>query len=163
MRVTGRAIFSGILFIFFALFVWSAKDWPPVVRLFPWSIGFPMLIITFALLIGELRRTPEVKRPDSSAMHGPGVNSLDTTLVRSTTLITFSWIVGTFAAIWLFGFFITIPIVVFLYLKIQSGEGWTLSLALAGACWLMLAGIFDRVLHLPFPEGIAFELLKTFF
>jgi hypothetical protein len=114
-------------------------------------------------LIGELRPTPEARRLDPGAMDSPGLNSVDEALVRRRTLITFSWLFGTAIAIWLFGFFIAIPLVVFLYLKVQSGEGWTLSLVLAGASWLTLVSVFDRVLHLPFPEGSALELVKTFF
>jgi hypothetical protein len=163
MKVTGRAIFSGLLAIFFALFVWSAKDWPPVVRLFPWSIGFPMLIITLALAVGELRSAAKAKRLETDAMPGPSTAEVDASLVRTRAVVTFCWIFGTLLAIWILGFFIALPLVVFLYLKAQSGEGWTLSLALAGACWLMLAGVFDRVLHLPFPKGVAWEALETFF
>jgi hypothetical protein len=162
MRLTGRAVFSGVLSFFFGFFVWRAKDWPPVVRLFPWSIGFPMLIISLALLVGELRGGGEAQSSDQNPMDFRFTQGLNAAHVRKRTLRTFFWIVGTFIAIWLFGFFIAVPVIVFLYTKVQSGEGWTLSLALPGACWLMLAGLFDRVLHLPFPEGVAFELLRSF-
>jgi hypothetical protein len=163
MRVTGRAIFSGLLFLFFAFFVWQAKDWPPVVRLFPWSIGFPMLIVSLALLIGDLRSSGEASRSDQGPMGFRFSEGFDAVLVRKRTATIFCWLVATLAAIWLFGFLIALPAVVFLYTKIQSEEGWTLSFVLTGASWLMLAGLFDRVLHLPFPKGIAFELLTTLF
>ena len=162
MRFTGRAIFSGVLVLFFSFFVWRAKDWPGVVRLFPWAIGFPMLFVSIVLLVGELRGTPEPKPADQGPMDFRFTLGLDGALVRKRTLTTFAWIFATLAAIWLFGFLIAVPLIVFLYTKVQSQEPWTLSLALTGVCWLMLAGLFDRVLHLPFPEGIVFGLLKEF-
>jgi hypothetical protein len=146
--------------LFFAFFVWRAKDWPPVVRLFPWAIGFPMLFVSIALLVGDLRGTPGSKSSDQGALDFRFVQGLDAATVRKRTLTTFAWIFATFAAIWLFGFLIAVPLVVFLYTKVQSEERWTLSLALSGACWLMLAGLFDRILHLPFPEGVVFGLFK---
>ncbi len=162
MRLTGRAIFSGALVLFFAFFVWQAKDWPPVVRLFPWAIGIPMLVVSMALLIGELRRAPERKPAEQAPVDFRFTHEPDAALARQKTLTTFAWIFATLAAIWLFGFIIALPLVVFLYTKFQSREPWALSLALAGVCWIMLVGLFERVLHLPFPEGIVFGLLKEF-
>jgi Tripartite tricarboxylate transporter TctB family len=163
MRVTSRAIFSGLLFLFFAFFVWQAKDWPPVVRLFPWSIGFPMLIVSLALLIGDLRSSGQANRADQGPVDVHFSAGFDAALVRKRMVTIFCWLVATLVAIWLFGFLIALPAIVFLYTKIQSGEGWTLSFVLTGASWLMLAGLFDRVLHLPFPKGLAFELLAPLF
>jgi hypothetical protein len=150
------------LVVFFAFFVWQAKDWPAVVRLFPWAIGFPMLAVSMAILVGELRGTPDRKPSDQGPSDFRFSQGLDAALVRKRTLSTFAWLFATLVSIWLFGFFIALPLVVFLYAKVQSGEPWILSLALAGVCWLMLVGLFDRVLHLPFPEGIVFGLLKEF-
>jgi len=41
----------------------------------------------------------------------------------------------------------------FLYLKVQSGEKWILSLFLTGAGWLIFWALFERLLRLPFPDG----------
>jgi hypothetical protein len=163
MRCTARAVFSGTLVLFFAFFVWQAKDWPAVVRLFPWAIGFPMLAVSIALLVGELRGASGRKISDQSPLDGGVAGGVDPVLVRKRTFTTFAWIFATLAGIWLFGFSIAVPLVVFLYAKVQSRERWALSLALAGVCWLMLAGLFERLLHLPFPEGIVFGLIKEFF
>jgi hypothetical protein len=40
-----------------------------------------------------------------------------------------------------------------LYLKLQGREGWVVSLALTAAVWGVFYGLFDRLLHLPFPAG----------
>jgi Tripartite tricarboxylate transporter TctB family len=162
MKCTGRAIFCGVLVVFFAFFVWRAKDWPAVVRLFPWAIGFPMLLVSIALLVGELRAAPGRNPADQSPLGFRFTEGFDPAIVRKRTLTSFAWLFATLAAIWLFGFLIALPLIVFLYTKVQSRERWSLSLALAGVCWLMLVGLFDRVLHLPFPEGIVFGLLKEF-
>jgi len=71
----------------------------------------------------------------------------------------FSWFLGFFLAIWLFGFSITIPLMVFTYLKIQSNEGWIISIVLTVAAWLVFYLLFVRLLTLPFPDGLIFTWL----
>jgi hypothetical protein len=63
------------------------------------------------------------------------------------------WILGFFAAIVLLGFPIAVPLFVFLYLKLQGRESWLFSAVFAGAVWLFFYGLFDQLLHLPFPSG----------
>jgi hypothetical protein len=49
--------------------------------------------------------------------------------------------------------------VVFLYLKFQSRESWPLTIALTMVAWIFFYGLFDRLLHLPFPDGEIFVWL----
>jgi hypothetical protein len=55
-----------------------------------------------------------------------------------------------------------VPLVVFLYLKVQSKERWPLSIALSAGAWLFFYGLFDRLLHLPFPDGVLIAWLNDF-
>ena len=67
--------------------------------------------------------------------------------------MAFAWILGFFAAIVLLGFPIAVPLFVLLYLKGQGREGWVLSIVMTVAVWGLFYGLFDRLLHLPFPAG----------
>ena len=78
--------------------------------------------------------------------------------VRRTAIIL-SWIVGFLAGIWLIGFSITIAAMTFGYLKLQSKEGWVMSLTLTASAWLVYYVVFERTLLLPFPEGQVFRWL----
>ena len=40
------------------------------------------------------------------------------------------------------------------YLKFQGGESWVLSITLTVVAWLFFHGLFVRLLHLPFPDGL---------
>ncbi|HEU4343129.1 MAG TPA: hypothetical protein VFU31_16370, partial [Candidatus Binatia bacterium] len=66
---------------------------------------------------------------------------------------------GFFLGIWLLGFTVTIPLMVFSYLKIQSNESWGVSLMLTALAWLVFYFLFVRLLTLPFPEGLIFTWL----
>jgi len=40
-----------------------------------------------------------------------------------------------------------------LYLRLQGGEGWIMSLVITVIVWVVFYGLFDALLHLPFPAG----------
>jgi hypothetical protein len=44
-------------------------------------------------------------------------------------------------------------LLVFSYLKFQSGESWTLTIALTVIAFIFFWTLFVRLLNLPFPEG----------
>jgi len=155
MKLRPQVIFSLLIVLFFAVFIYEARDWRLQARLYPWAIGFPMLALSLIHIIRELMGRD--KKPSSQSSNAPVdfsfTKGIDPALARRRAINIFCWIFGFFVGIWLFGFAITIPAFVFLYLKVQSGEGWGLSLALTGGAWFMLWGLFDWLLHLPFPEG----------
>jgi hypothetical protein len=59
-------------------------------------------------------------------------------------------------AVWLFGFSLSVALITFLYLKLDAGEKWPISLALTSAAWIFFYGLFDYFLHIPFPPGLIF-------
>jgi hypothetical protein len=48
---------------------------------------------------------------------------------------------------------------VFSYLKLQAKEGWLLSTVYTALLWAAFYGLFDILLHLPFPAGWLLEWL----
>jgi hypothetical protein len=80
-------------------------------------------------------------------------------VARRRTAIAVAWIGGFFVLILLLGFPIAVPLLVFAYLKLQGKETWTFSAAFTLALWAAFYGLFDQLLHLPFPAGWVFEWL----
>ncbi|MFQ5916777.1 MAG: tripartite tricarboxylate transporter TctB family protein [Candidatus Binatia bacterium] len=159
MKFKPQIVFDLLVLLFFAFLVWEAKEWKLQARLYPWVIGLPMLVLAAVHLGMELKG---VAKKNSSASGGTPVDfqfakGIDPVLARWRTVSIFSWILGFLMGVWLIGFSISIPVVAFLYLKVQSREGWMLSLVLTAAAWLLYWGLFERVLRLPFPEGKIFS------
>lgn len=147
-------LFDLLIIIFFVIFVYEARDWRLQARLYPWAIGIPMLALALIHIIWELKGGKKPSSPTSNApVDFSFTKGIDPVLARRRAINIFSWIFAFFLGIWLFGFAIAIPAFVFLYLKVQSAEGWGLSLALTGGAWFMFWGLFDWLLRLPFPEG----------
>ena len=64
-----------------------------------------------------------------------------------------AWIIGMFVAIWLVGFAGATLVTTFLYLKLGARERWALSLALSLGGFVLVYGLFERALGVPFPPG----------
>jgi len=159
MKFKPDLIFTLLLLAFFAFFIWEAREWRLQARLYPWAIGIPMVGLAIIYLVVELFGTEKPKAQGNAPVDFQFTQEMDSRVARLRTLNIFSWILGFFAGVWLVGFSITVPLLVFLYLKVQSREPWLISIALTGAAWLLFWGLFDRLLHLPFPEGQLFVWL----
>lgn len=74
---------------------------------------------------------------------------------RWGNLEIWTWLIGLYAAIWLVGFPIAVPLWVFAYSKFY-GSHWVTSLSLTTVAWAFIYGIFDRALHVPWPDSLLF-------
>jgi hypothetical protein len=153
LKLRPQAIFSLVWLIFFIVWVYLAKDWRLQARLYPYAIGIPMVILAIIQVILDLKGV-ERKQTDAAPVDFQFSQNIDPALARQRTINIFSWIFGFFLGIWLLGFVITIPLLVFSYLKLYSGERWGLSIILTVVAWLGFYALFVRLLHLPFPEGL---------
>ncbi len=153
MKFRPQTIFAVIILIFFVVFVYQAWEWRLQARLYPWAIGIPMVILALLQIFFELAGKTPRKETGNAPVDFRFGQSMDSATARRRTLNIFSWIFGFLVAIWLLGFAVAIPALVFLYLKFQAGEQWWLSVSLTIAAWLIFWGLFDRLLHLPFPDG----------
>ena len=159
MKLRPQAIFSLVCLIFFVVFVYLAKDWRLQARLYPWVIGIPMVILALIQIILDLKGVERKPESDSAPVDFQMTQTVNPVLAKQRTVNIFSWILGFFVVIWLLGFAITIPLFVFLYLKVQSREPWLLSIILTAAAWFAFWGLFVWLLNLPFPEGLIFSWL----
>lgn len=156
MKVRPQTIFSFLVLVFFVLVLWGGKDWPVKAQLYPWVVGVPMVLLAAFNLFMDLKGGNQKSALETTPADFQFTKGIDPVLARWRTVNIFAWILGFVLGIWLVGFFVTVPLFFFLYLKVQSREGWTLSLVLTGAAWFMSWGLFDQLLHLPLPEGQIF-------
>lgn len=129
--------------------VFVASGWPWKAALFPIVIGIPVFCLAAAevlwVILGSASASPAMDLRMSS--------DLPARIIARRTLQAAAWMIGFFAAIALTGFPVAVPLFVFLYLRLQGRESWWKSLAFSALVWGCFYGIFDRLLHLPFPAG----------
>ena len=125
--------------------------------LFPVVVGLPAFVISAVVFVKEIMKTTRV------VVHGEeGVEEVEEISPQETrrrTAAISAWVVGFFLSIWLLGFVLSSLVATFLYLKFGAGERWPITIILTAAAYLFFAGIFDRMLHLPFPTGDLFVWL----
>jgi hypothetical protein len=158
LKIRPAAIFSFCALIFFIVFVYQAQEWRLQARLYPYAIGIPMIILALIQVILDLKGVVR-KQTDAAPVDFQFSQSVDPALAKKRTINIFAWIFGFFVGIYLLGFPITIPLLVFTYLKFQSGEKWGISIILTVCAWLVFYGLFVKLLVLPFPDGKIFTWL----
>jgi putative tricarboxylic transport membrane protein len=154
-------VFVAALMTCLAWALWQSRDFGFRAGLFPWTIGYPMLLLCLVQLVLTLMRKETSSHVatmgDFEAAAEP---ELPSTLANQRTARISFWIICYFIAIWLLGFPYAVPIMIFAYLKFGASEKWPISLILTAAGWGLFYLLFDRSLHIPFPPGQIFEWLS---
>ena len=129
-------------------------------RLYPWAIGFPMVVLALIQVILDLRGYKATQTSDSAPVDFQfTTKDIDPLTARKRAITMFSWLFGFLFLIWLVGFKIGIPVMVFSYLKFQSKESWRLSIILTALAFGFFWILFVKLLTLPFPDGKIFVWL----
>ena len=148
------SMFTLFLVVVLALALWSSRNFGFRAGLFPWIIGAPLVVMTFAQLILDFMGKGYQPKPPE-----PGEAMLDlpkSEIRRRTAAISF-WIFAYFILIWLLGFSIAVPVATFLYLKTTGGEKWLATIIVTLIAAIFFYGVFDVALHIPFPPGLLFS------
>jgi putative tricarboxylic transport membrane protein len=127
----------------------SAWGWPAKAALFPLVISIPLFLLAGAEALWALFGSAA----QGSASDFKLSDHLPQSVALRRTLIAVGWIFGFFFAIVLLGFLVAVPLFVFAYLRLQGRRGWIFSAVFTLAVWAFFYGLFDRLLHLPFPAG----------
>jgi hypothetical protein len=132
--------------------VYAALDWPLKAKLFPLVVGIPL----FFLAAAEATWSAFGSRERHAAADFQLSGEQPREVARRRTLLAVGWILGFFVAIVLLGFPLAVAVFVFAYLKVQGKEGWIFSAIFTAVVWGCFYGLFDALLHLPFPPGLLF-------
>lgn len=152
MRRRWDLVFALVLVAVFAYAGITALGYPEDARLLPLAVAIPGFVLALAQVALSLRPAPAEEVSTEADALDPREH------VRRTAQIA-GWIVGFFLAIYLVGFLIAVPLGAFAYLRFAARESWLMSAIIAGLCWALVFGVFDRMLHVPLPTGQLFRLL----
>ena len=164
MRFDPKILFSVFVTVAFCFIVYTSREWPIWTRIFPWYVGIPMLFLSLVQLALEIYRSTQPVDPRRRSGQKGDLQvdlNIAARIVIQRAAKFFGWIIGLMVGIWLLGFFLSIPLFVLLYLKLEAKEGWVLSLCLTVGALVFLVGLFDLILNthwiepvIPWPETI---------
>ena len=153
----GRILFCIFLIGVAAYAIRAASGWTFKAQLFPLTVGIPLLILVAVQLVMEI-----LGKAETTA--GPAVDlefsaDVPAEVARRRVIGAFLWVAGFILLVYLLGFPLAVPIFMLAYLSTQSQVGLPLSLALTAVTWLFFYGLFQRLIHLPFEDGLIQTLL----
>jgi hypothetical protein len=159
MAMISSQVYRPLFALFFVvLFIYVLRETFYEIRpmeeraaLFPMVLGIPCLALALAVFGQELFYA--LFRPTGSTNPPEITSSPESSVVRRRAVSIVVWTLGFFLAIWLLGFVIAVPVASFLYFRFAGGEKWSVSIPLSLVAGAIFYGLFDYVLHLPFPEG----------
>ncbi len=154
MKIRGETIFGLILLIAFMIIVGVGMGYSRKAKMLPLVLGIPGVILTAAIVIRESFMRPK----EEVSQERPSDQEADTQAPdeQKKVLAMIGWVALLVGMIWAFGFLITIPVYMILFLKAR-GERWLLALCFAAGSWAFLYWIFAVALKIVLYPGILFE------
>ena len=142
----------------------SAAQWPFETSLFPLVIGVPM----FALALAQVGKDALAMRSDPF-QEGPPVlesipdvptdRSVPTHLVFRRAGGFYGSAIGLYLLILMVGFHVAVPLFLIVFMRFYGKASWTLVLVVTSAILALMFGVFDQLLHVPWPEPLIWALL----
>lgn len=152
-----RVLFTLCVITALALAFWQSRNFGVRAGLFPWVIGTPTLLLALLQLAKDLRGYRKVRAPH---FEGEATVEVSPEVATRRTLVIIGWTVGFFIAIWLLGFSYAVPLTMVLYLKLAGREKWPITAIMTFCTWIFFYLLFERMLNVPFPDGLLFSLYK---
>jgi len=152
MKIKGETIFALILLAVFVVLVGVGTGYSRKARMLPLVLGIPGLILAGVIVSRSCARpgpTPGKAAPQERSADEQAGD-------QKKVLIMIGWVALLITMIWVFGFLITIPVYMVLFLKTR-GEKWPLTLGLALGSWAFLYWIFAVTLKIILYPGILFN------
>jgi len=149
---------EGLLFTLFigvamASALWFARDWPvraSIGVLFLGGIGVVLALWQFIL---------DAKRSDANQQRSQFEMPTMAAESKWGNVEIWSWIIGFYLLILVVGFPIAVPLFVLSYSKFY-GAHWRLGISLSVIAWGFVYGVFEKILHVPWPEPLLFSLFR---
>jgi hypothetical protein len=146
MKLEGL-LFTGFIGIVIAGALWFAWEWPIRASIGVLVLGSIGVVLAFCQLLLDVRKSGAATRRSQFEMPSADVAT------RWGNVEIWGWIVGFYLLIVTIGFPIAVPLFVLGYSKFY-GAGWPLSTVLSAIAWSFVYGVFEKILHVPWPTPL---------
>jgi len=172
-------LFSALIVLLLGWGLWEARTWPLHSRIFPWSIGFGVLVLALIQLIASTRRVISAANSPDDAIDANAASSasehrkmpassrgmpaddfpLPDKVIRRRVTVMCSWILVFFLGIWFLGFRVGSFVLTLAFMKLAARESWRISVAAGGISYLFFLLVFHFTLQVPLAPGLLTEFL----
>ncbi len=150
MIFNGRIMTTMVMLAIFAGMSAMALSYPEKARFLPLLVSVPATVMCLVQLIFDVRSARQDRSPEYAA---------EAALEYPREVRMFFWLAAFFIGVMCFGFLIAAPILVFAFLRFGEKETWVTAILGGLGAWIILYGVFTRVLELFLFEGFLTRLL----
>ncbi|WP_321931222.1 tripartite tricarboxylate transporter permease [Paraburkholderia guartelaensis] len=165
MRPSGKIVLKleDLVYVFFigigVYMLVTAQGWLLMARIGPTVIASILVIagtLSLAYKVFVIPAQAGTKagggiHMDVSSDHGEKLSN-KVTLIRAARF--FGWFVAFLVCMSLIGMIPTVPIMIVAFMRVEGGESWKLSLILAACVTALIYGVFDQIIHIPWPSSL---------
>jgi hypothetical protein len=163
MSVDGKVVMSLVMLTIFTGMVGMALTYPPETRLLPLVIGIPGMLLGLIQVGVEIRdarrKAGSVEGAVTAEKDGESEESAPSAVIVKREIVLLAYLAALAVSILLFGFWLTIPVFVIVFLRAHERESWRLTLGLSLGAWAVLYLIFDRLLEIILHQGFVIEYI----
>jgi len=150
MRFRPQSFLTLVVITSLGFGILTALGWPLRASILVLTIGIGCWLLAVIQLFMELRLKHEAV---SSGMDIELTEEQKLAKAPLRALDIWLWLGGFVVGVWLFGLYITVALWPFLY-ALRHGSRWWMALILAVASVGFLWGLFDQIVHMPFPRAV---------
>lgn len=183
---SGKFVMTVVMLAIFSVMVGIAWQYPPQSRFMPFVVGIPAIALCLLQLYLDFCRSRRVKEPAAAAPRGKneklrekisritgGKIDLDFARARLSTaqstpdssgtvrreLALWGYFLGLVGGVLLFGFMVTIPVFIVVFLRRRAKTSWAFALGLAAAASTVLYLILIQGLKVSPHPGFVTEFI----
>ncbi|PKN30878.1 MAG: hypothetical protein CVU64_01425 [Deltaproteobacteria bacterium HGW-Deltaproteobacteria-21] len=152
MNIQNRTslVFTAVMLFFVAVLLVTGMGYPFNVKIAPYTVGIPTLILLVILLLGELH--PEWRIGAGGKQEGKSESKSEENSDFTSwapVLNLFGWVFGFYGAVFLFGFMVATPIFLAAFLRRKAGMGWIAAVSSGILCTLLATWFVQGVFKIP--------------
>jgi len=161
---------AGLLVLFVAMLT-PAFTWPSAASIIPLIVGCGAILFAslslandvFKRNIHKARESERESRGErAEKMHMDIASNIDHMTTRGIVTrgaIFFGWLVFFLISMALIGLIPTVPLFIILLMRVEGPEPWRIVLPMAAIMTLIIYGLFDQLLAIPWPGSLLGEFL----
>lgn len=143
----------------------AAQQWSFTARIGPTWVASTLIGAAVMSLLHQvfIARAPGAVTAASAhaGVHMDVESERDDTLSASTIVLRgarfFGWFVAFLGSMAVIGLIPTVPVMIVAYMRLEGREPWRLCLSLASAATLVIYAVFERLLHIAWPQTLLGE------
>jgi hypothetical protein len=164
-----RQLFPTFMLCLFAVMMSQAFAWNHKAAIIPFIVGtgaifFCTLALLNDLLKSEVHEAKAIERATlgiaDDKMHmdiASNIAHLPARTIIQRGTIFFGWMLGFMASMALIGLIPTVPLFIITFMRIEGREPWKIVAAMAAFMTLLVYGVFDQLLSIPWPATVLGE------